>query len=62
MTTPVGDVAHDEPELRRALLVEHDLDFRIAGLDGRLDVGEARIGEHAFVRTCSAAACSRSRS
>ena len=43
----VGDVAHDEPELRGALLVEHDLDLGIAGLDGRLDVGEARIGLHA---------------
>ena len=45
----VGDVANCEAELRRALLVEHDLDLGIAGLDGRAHVAEQRRREHARV-------------
>src|SRR4029450_1315044 len=43
----VGELAYGQPKLCRALLVEHDLYFRVAGLDGRLDVAEGRARLHA---------------
>ena len=49
----VGDVANCEAELRRALLIEHDLDLGIAGLDGRAHVAEQWRREHARVHALS---------
>ncbi len=49
----IGDVAHGEPELGGAFLIEHDLDFGIAPLHRRADVGET-IGEGHLLYDCIA--------
>ena len=43
----IRDVAHRESQLRGALLVEQDLNFRMAALDARTDVLERAAGFHA---------------
>ena len=44
----IGDVAHRQPELRGALLVEQDLDFGMAAFDARADVLERTARFHAL--------------
>ncbi len=42
----VSEFTHRDAELGGAFLVEHDLDFGVAGLDRRLDVAEGRARLH----------------
>ena len=43
----IGDVAHREPELRGALLIEQDLNLRVAAFDGRAHVAKCAARFHA---------------